>query len=230
MRTSSQTIRSYADAIGSRSISVVLIEDEPLVRRSIRAILEGGGFAVLDEAATAQGGIEAALREVPDICLVDIGLEEGNGFEVVRELTRRVPKTAVVILSASDQQDDLIDAIRAGAVGYLLKEMDPERLAHALRGVVDGEAAIPRPLMAHLIDELQRHGRRRAVTGRDGPVDLSPREWQVLDLLCAGHSTTEIAERLSLSTVTVRRHVSKLTSRLGVDDRAEAVALVEGQL
>jgi DNA-binding NarL/FixJ family response regulator len=207
---------------------VVLVEDEQLVRRTIRGILESSGFAVLGESATARGGIEAAIREAPDICLVDIRLEEGNGFEVVRALTRRVPRTAVVMLSASDDGDDLIDAIRAGAVGYLLKGMDPERLAHALRGVVDGEAAIPRPLMAEVVDALQRHGRRRAVIGRNGGVELSPREWEVLDLLCDGHSTAEIGDRLSLSNVTVRRHVSKLTSRLGVDDRAEAVELVEG--
>ena len=146
-----------------------------------------------------------AIRVEPEICLVDIGLEEGNGFEVVRALTRQLPNTAVVILSASDDQDDLLDALRAGAVGYLLKEMDPERLAHALRGVVNGESAIPRPLMAQVVSELQKHGHRRAVVGRHGRVELSPREWQVLDLLCDGRTTAEIAERLSLSATTVRR-------------------------
>jgi DNA-binding NarL/FixJ family response regulator len=214
----------------AKKISVVLVEDEAMVRASVRKILERSGFSVRAEAVTAREGIEATLRERPDICLVDIGLSEGNGIEVARELTRRVPAIAVVVLSASDGHDQLIDAIRAGAVGYLLKGMDPERLAHALRGVVEGEAAIPRPLMAHLVKALQTQGRRRTAIGKRGRVDLTSREWEVLDVLSEGLSTAEIAERLSLSPVTVRRHLSEAMRKLGARDRAEAVALVEGRL
>lgn len=213
-----------------KKISVVLVEDEALVRSSVRGILERSGFSVRAEAVTAPEGVEVTLRERPDICLVDIRLPGGDGIQVARELTRSAPETAVVMLSASDGHDDLIDAIRAGAVGYLLKGMDPERLAHALRGVVEGEAAIPRPLMAHLVKELQTQGRRRTVIGRRGRVDLTSREWGVLDMLCEGLSTAEIAERLSLSPVTVRRHVSETMRKLGVRERAEAVALVEARL
>jgi DNA-binding NarL/FixJ family response regulator len=214
----------------ARKISVVLVEDEALVRASVRNILERSGFSVRAEAVTAQEGVETTLRERPDICLVDIGLPAGSGIDVARELTRSVPATAVVMLSASDGHDDLIDAVRAGAVGYLLKGMDPERLAHALRGVVEGEAAIPRPLMAHLVKELQTQGRRRTVIGKRGRVDLTSREWEVLDMLSEGLSTAEIAGRLSLSPVTVRRHASETVRKLGARDRAEAVALVEGRL
>jgi len=211
-----------------KRIGVVLVEDERLVRASLRGILEGSDFSIQAEATTAREGIEATVREKPDICLVDIGLADGNGIEVAREVSKRVPGTAVVVLSASDGHDDLIDAIRAGAVGYLLKGMDPDRLAHALRGVVEGEAAIPRPLMAHLIKALQTQGRRRTVIGKRGRVDLTSREWEVLALLCQGEETAEIAKRLSLSPITVRRHLSAITTKLGVSDRAEAVALVEG--
>lgn len=213
-----------------KKISVVLVENEDLVRASVRKILERSGFSVRAEAATAQEGVEAALRERPDICLVDVRLPGGDGIEVARELTRSAPATAVVMLSASEGHDDLIDAIRAGAAGYLLKGMDPKRLAHALQGVVEGEAAIPRPLMAHLVKELQTQGRRRTVIGKRGRVDLTSREWEVLDMLCEGLSTAEIAQRLSLSPVTVRRHVSETMRKLGARDRAEAVALVEGLL
>lgn len=211
-----------------KRIGIVLVEDERLVRLSIRKVLERSGFSVQGEALTAEEGIELSLREHPDICLVDIGLPDRDGIEVARELTRREPAIAVVMLSASSEHDDLIDAIRAGAAGYLLKGMDPERLAHALRGVVEGEAAIPRPLMAHLVKALQTQGRRRAVIGKWGRVDLTAREWEVLDMLCEGLTTAEIAERLSLSSVTVRRHVSGTVRKLGVRDRAEAVALIEG--
>lgn len=212
-----------------RKASVVLVEDEELVRASVRGILERNEFTVCAEATTAAEGIEAALRERPAICLVDLGLPDRSGIEVARELSRRAPATAVVMLSASDGHDDLVDAIRAGAVGYLLKDMDPERLAHALQGVVNGEAAIPRTLMAHLVTELQTQGRRRLAIGRDGATELSSREWQVLDLLCEDLSTVEIAERLALSPVTVRRHLSQLTRKLGVGDRDAVVALVEGR-
>jgi DNA-binding NarL/FixJ family response regulator len=210
-------------------VSVVLIEDEELVRASVRGILERNGFSVRAEATTAAAGIEVALRERPAICLVDVGLPDRSGIEVARELNRKAPAMAVVMLSASDGHDDLVDSIRAGAVGYLLKDMDPERLAHALVGVVRGEAAIPRTLMAHLVSEMQGQGRRKVAIGRRGAVELSTREWEVLDLLCDGLSTAEMAERLSLSPVTVRRHVSQLTRKLGVSDRDAAVALVEGR-
>jgi DNA-binding NarL/FixJ family response regulator len=135
-----------------------------------------------------------------------------------------------VILTASPRHEVLVDSIRAGAVGYLLKGMDPDRLAHALRGVVEGEAAIPRPLMAALVKELQTQGRRRTLIGLGSRVELTPREWEVLDLMCERLETRQIAERLSLSPVTVRRHVSEIVRKLGVADRAEAISLVEGRI
>jgi DNA-binding NarL/FixJ family response regulator len=213
-----------------KPVTIVLIEDEDLVRASVRQILEEHGFAVRGEAAGAAAGIETALRERPQICLVDIELHDGDGIEVARRVYREMPETAVVIFSGSSRQEDLLDAIRAGAAGYLLKDMDPDRLAHALRGVVDGEAAIPRPLMAALVRELQTQGRRKAMIGLGTRVELTRREWEVLDLLCDRLVTRQIAERLSVSPVTVRRHISEIVRKLGVDNRAQAVALVEDRL
>ncbi|HEX2391641.1 MAG TPA: response regulator transcription factor [Solirubrobacterales bacterium] len=213
-----------------KPITIVLVEDEDLVRASVRQILEEHGFAVRGEAAGAAAGIETALRERPQLCLVDIELHDGDGIEVARRVHREMPETAVVIFSGSSRQEDLLDAIRAGAAGYLLKGMDPDRLAHALRGVVNGEAAIPRPLMAALVQELQTQGRRKTMIGLGTRVELTRREWEVLDLLCDRLATRQIAERLSVSPVTVRRHISEIVHKLGVDDRAQAVALVEGRL
>lgn len=212
------------------TISIVLVEDEDLVRASVRKILERRGFAVVAEAADATSGIEATLRERPQICLIDLRLPDANGIEVTRRLARELPDTALVIYSASERHEDLVDAIRAGAVGYLLKGMDPTRLTHALRGVVQGEAAIPRPLMAALVKELQTQGRRKEVIGLRSRVELTRREWEVLDLLCDQLDTGQIAERLTISPVTVRRHVSEVLRKLGAGDRAEAIALVEGRL
>lgn len=213
-----------------RLIRIALIEDEELVRTSVRQILDEHRFLVIAEAGSARAGAEAVRRERPEICLVDIGLPDAGGIELVRQLSAELPETAFVIFSASDRHEDLIGSIRAGAVGYLVKGMDPSRLAHALRGVVEGEAAIPRPLMAALVKELQTQGRRKAVIGLHSRIDLTRREWEVLELLCDGLDTGEIATQLSVSPVTVRRHVAEVVRKLGAKDRAEAIALVEGRL
>jgi len=213
-----------------KRISIVLVEDEDLVRAWVRPILEQSGFDVVAEATSARAGVEVVLREQPDLCLIDIGLPDENGIAAVRQLSRRMPETALVVFSASDAHDDLVEAIRAGAVGYLLKAMDPKRLTHALRSVVEGEAAIPRPLMAALVKELQTQGRRKAVIGLGSRVELTRRQWEVLEMMCDQLTTGEIAERLSVSPVTVRRHASEVVRKLGVADRDGAVALVEGRL
>jgi DNA-binding NarL/FixJ family response regulator len=205
---------------------VTLIEDEPVARASIRRVLQESGFSVEGEATTAEAGISLASRVRPAICLIDVSLP-GGGIRAAREIARRLPETAVVMLSASSDHDDVIDSIRAGAAGYLLKSMNPDRLAHALRGVLEGEAAIPRSLMAHLVKDLQTQGRRRLIAARNGRAELTSREWEVLGLMCDGLSGPEIAERLSISRVTVRRHASQVVKKLGVRDRAEAVALVQ---
>lgn len=209
-------------------VTAVLVEDEPVARTATRAILENDGFTVASEASTADEGIEATLVEQPDICLVDIGIP-GGGTRVVREVSSRLPETVVVVLTASEQYDDLIDSIRAGAAGYLLKSMDPDRLTAALRGVLAGEAAIPRSLMAQLVSELQTGRQRRVIAGGRGRAELSGREWEVLELMCDGLSGPQIAERLSLSPVTIRRHTAEVVRKLGVTDRDAAVALVQAR-
>jgi len=208
---------------------VVLVEDQPLVRTAVRRLLEADGFEIVAEAGDAAEGTEAVLRETPDLCLMDIAIP-GGGIPATREIARRQPETAVVMLTASTDRQDLIDSIRAGAAGYLLKDMDPERLSLALRGVLAGETAIPRQLMAQLIQDLQTHGRRRTVVGKDGRAELTGREFEVLELLCDELTTAAIAERLSISAVTVRRHSSEIVRKLGVGDRDEAIALVKETL
>jgi two-component system NarL family response regulator len=210
-------------------MTVVLVEDQQLVRTAVRRLLEADGFQILAEAADAAAGTEAVLRESPDLCLMDVGIP-GGGIAATREIGRRAPKTTVVMLTASAEHEDVIDSIRAGAAGYLLKGMNPARLARALRGVLGGEAAIPRPLMAQLITELQTQGRRRTLVGKDGRAKLTGRESEVLELMCDGLSNPAIAKRLSISPVTVRRHSSEVVRKLGVRDRAEAIALVKDAL
>ena len=207
---------------------MVLIDDEPVARAATRAILESDRFVVVGEGETSDEGLEVALRKRPILCLVEVRVT-GGGIRAAREIARKLPETVVVMLTASESYEDLIDSVRAGASGYLLKSMDPGRLPAALRGVLAGEVAIPRPLMTHLVSELQTQGRHRVIAGANGRAELSSREWEVLELLCDGLETSQIAERLALSPVTVRRHAAEIVRKLGVPDREAAVALVKSR-
>jgi DNA-binding NarL/FixJ family response regulator len=208
-------------------VRVLVADDHPALRRSVRMALEQDGFVICGEADTAAATLELALRDRPNLCLLDIHMP-GNGIAAAAEITARLPGTAIVMLTVSQNDADLFDSLRAGAAGYLLKDMDPSRLAHALRGVLSGEAALPRALVARVIDEFRERGRRRRLHlfGERG-VELTSREWEILDLLRQGLTTAEIAERLFVSKVTVRRHVSAILRKLRVTDRKAALRLVE---
>ena len=214
----------------SRPIPTVLLADgQPTIRSSLRDVLESGGFEICAEAGDAQEAIDAATRLLPNLCLIE-PLIAGAGIWAIATISARSPRTAIVVLTSSENRDDLFDAIRAGAAGYLLKDMDPTRIPHALRGVLAGEAAIPRKLVAALISDFQSQGRQRLVVGRDGRAELTRREWDVAQLLAAGESTSSIAGRLFLSPVTIRRHVSEIVRKLGVSDRAAAIEVLGSEL
>jgi DNA-binding NarL/FixJ family response regulator len=210
----------------TESVRVLVADDHPALRQSVRMALEQDGFVICGEADTAATALELAFRDRPEVCLLDIHMP-GNGIAAAAEITARLPGTAIVMLTVSRNDADLFDSLRAGAAGYLLKDMDPSRLANALRGVLSGEAALPRALVARVIDEFRERGRRRRLhlLGERG-VELTSREWEILDLLRQGLTTAEIAERLFVSKVTVRRHVSAILRKLRVTDRKAALRLV----
>jgi DNA-binding NarL/FixJ family response regulator len=209
----------------SASPRVIIADDQPTFRRSVRAVLEADGFEVSAEAVDADAAFDAARRERPDVCLLAV-LLPGGGVRAAAAITAALPDTAVVMLTASTNRDDFLDAVRAGATGYLLKDIDPERLPHALRAVLAGEAAIASELVSWLVGEVESQRLGRGLIGRDGHVELSWREWEVLDLLRDGMATADIADHLSLSPVTVRRYAASMMRKLGVSSRAEAVAFV----
>jgi DNA-binding NarL/FixJ family response regulator len=151
----------------------------------------------------------------------------GDGIAAAGRIARSHPSVAVVMLTVSRDDADLFASLRAGAAGYLLKDTDPTRLPHALRGVLDGEAAVPRDLVARVIDEFRDRTRRRLPVAERG-VELTSREWEVLELLRTGLSTAQVAERLFVSKVTVRSHVAAVVRKLGVPDREAALRLVSG--
>jgi DNA-binding NarL/FixJ family response regulator len=211
----------------SESFRVLVADDHPPTRAGVRAALERDGFVICAEAGDARSAIEIARRERPDVCLLDIHMP-GDGIHAAETISRELPDTAVVMLTVSRSDADLFNALRAGASGYLLKDIDPIRLPLALRGVLEGEAALPRRLVALLIEEFRERKRRRRIplVGRRG-VELTDREWEVLDLMKQGLSTEEIATRLFISPVTVRTHVSSVLHKLHVPTREAAVALLD---
>ncbi|HVE67458.1 MAG TPA: response regulator transcription factor [Solirubrobacteraceae bacterium] len=206
--------------------SVVIADDHVPIRQGIRAALEEGGFRVCAEVADGGAAVEAAVREQPDLCLLDVHMPR-SGIWAAGEIVRLVPECAVVMLTVSRNDEDLFDALRAGASGYLLKDTDPARLPHALRGVLAGEAALPRSLVARVLEELREQGRHRRVPllAARG-IRLTSREWEVLELMRDGLTTAQIADRLFISPVTVRRHISSVLAKLDVPDRQAALDLV----
>jgi DNA-binding NarL/FixJ family response regulator len=203
---------------------VVLADDHVPTRDDVRFTLEEGDrFSVCAEAGDAPAAIEAALRERPDVCLLDIDMP-GGGIAAAWEITARLPKTKVVMLTVSDRDRDLFGALRAGASGYLLKDMDPRELPRVLIRVVEGGAALAPSLVRRVITEFRDRSARRRTTSAEGAGErLTSREWQVLELLRHGLSTSEIARRLVVSPITVRTHVNSILRKLRAADRDELV-------
>jgi DNA-binding NarL/FixJ family response regulator len=202
------------------TVRVLIADDHPPTREDVRlALVEDPRFAVVGEAPDAFGAIDLAVRERPDLCLLDIHMP-GGGVRATWEISARLRQTKIVMLTVSRDDRDLFAALQAGASGYLLKDMDAARLPHALVDVLEGRAALPRHLVSRLIEQFRdRAPRRRSVVADEGEERLTSREWQVLDLLRQELPTSEIARRLVLSPVTVRTHVNSILRKMRAPDR-----------
>jgi DNA-binding NarL/FixJ family response regulator len=210
-------------------ISVLLADDHARTRAMVRNALERtGDFHVCGEAADADAAVEGARRTRPDVCLLDINMP-GNGISAAAQITGALPDTSVVMLTVSRQDDDLFDALRAGASGYLLKGMDEAAIGDALKRVLAGEATLPGRLVARLVDEFRDRESHRVGVPAGQSARLTGREWDVLELMRKGASTSDISERLFVSQTTVRSHVSAILRKLGVPNREAAIRLLDGQ-
>jgi two-component system, NarL family, nitrate/nitrite response regulator NarL len=209
-------------------IRVLIADDHGPTRLGVRMSLEERGFSVVAEAVNGAQAVELAVEHVPDVCLLDINMPGGDGVSAVSDIRAEVPDVACVMLTASTDDEDLFAALRAGALGFLQKDMDPDRLPDALLGVLNGEAALPRALVTRLVEEFRGKGDRRiALPGRKA-VDLTERELVVLQGLRDGLSTRELADSLGISPGTVRTYVHTLLKKLRVPDREAAVRLFDG--
>jgi DNA-binding NarL/FixJ family response regulator len=203
-------------------LRVLVADDHAPTRTGVRLALEAGGMVVCAEAATGHDAVKAALRERPDVCLLDVHMP-GSGIEAARTIVETLD-TAVVMLTVSRNDDDLFEALKAGARGYLLKDMDPDRLAMALHGVLEGEAALPRSLVSRVLREFRTREQGGRLV-RPGEGNLTNREWEVLDSMSEGRTTAEIAKRLFVSEVTVRRHIGSILKKLQASSREDAVRI-----
>jgi DNA-binding NarL/FixJ family response regulator len=210
----------------TRATRVVVADAHLPTRTGIRILLERNGFEICGEAKDADGAVEVVLQERPELCLLDSGLR-GDAIRATARIVSQVPATDVVVLARNADESGVVEALRAGASGYLPVDSHPEGLVQALRAVRRGEAAVPRKLLGALIEQFRvgERPRRVSVPGR-ADVELTRRQSEVLGLLRNGLGTAEIADRLGLAPVTVRRHIGLVLSKLGAADRAQALRLL----
>ncbi|MGY1742469.1 MULTISPECIES: response regulator [unclassified Blastococcus] len=213
----------------SEALRVLIADDHTPTRISVAEALSHQGIEVVASVGSGDAALATARQLRPDACLLDIHMP-GNGIVAAADITREVPGVAVVMLTASATDEDLFAALRAGASGYLLKDMDPARLGPALRGVLAGEAVLPRWLVTKVIAEFRSQPRRRfTLPGRPKPVELTEREAEVLELMAAGLSTDQIARKTFVAPVTVRTHIRAVLKKLRVPDREAAIRLARGE-
>jgi DNA-binding NarL/FixJ family response regulator len=210
-------------------VRVLVADDHARTRAMVRKALERSGeFRVCAEASDSDSAVEAAKEQCPDVCLLDINMP-GSGIAAAARITASLPETAVVMLTVSRQDEDLFDALRAGASGYLLKGMEENAIGDALKRVLAGESPLPGSLVARLVEEFRDREHRRVVVADAQATRLTGREWDVLELMRKGCRTSEISRRLFISQTTVRSHVSAILHKLGVSDREAAIALLDSR-
>jgi DNA-binding NarL/FixJ family response regulator len=203
-------------------IRVVLVDDQTLVRRGIRSLLElAGDVTIVAEAGDGEEGLAAIRRERPDVVLLDVRMPKKGGLDVLRELQSGESPPPTILLTTFDDDEVLLEAVKAGARGYLLKDVSLEQLTEAIRTVAHGGTLI-RPAITERVLRGLEHV-RRDFDALSPPDPLTKREVEVLRLMAGGYSNREIAEALGAAEGTVKNHASSILSKLGVRDRTRAV-------
>lgn len=201
-------------------IRTLIADDHPVFRHGLAALLQDQpDFQVVSTAATADEAVRLAQELRPDLAVIDIILP-GNGLRAAEAIIRTVPNVKVVMLTVSEQDDDILRAVETGAHGYLLKEIEPDQLVEQLRAVYNGQAALSNVVATKLL----RAVRQARIHMPAGPVNLTPRELEILALLSQGFSNKQIADRLCITESTVKTHLHALLSKSGARNRAELAA------
>jgi DNA-binding NarL/FixJ family response regulator len=211
---------------GSAPIRVLLVDEDPLARQAIRQVLlDADGFSIAAEASSGEHAVRLALDDQPDVVVIDVELNEIAGLLQIRQILDSAPLADLVILSANCSDEHGLLAICAGAVGYLSKGMELAALPRTLRSVRAGEAAVSRAFTRHLISRVRQRGAGPVGADPGYPdTGLSPREWEVLDLVCHGDVPETIAEDLGVSSQTVRRHLNSVVRKLDLTSLDRTIA------
>ena len=203
-------------------IRVVLVDDQTLVRQGIRSLLElAGDISIAAEAADGESALIAIGREHPDVVLLDVRMPSTSGLDVLRTLQERQRLPPTILLTTFDDDEALIEGVKAGAKGYLLKDVSLEQLTQAIREVAGGGTVIRPALTERVLRGLEHV--RRDFDALSPPDPLTRREVEILRLIAGGYSNREIAEALGTAEGTVKNHASSILSKLGVRDRTRAV-------
>jgi DNA-binding NarL/FixJ family response regulator len=204
---------------------LLIADDHPLFRDGLRSLLEARGIDVVGEARNGREAVEQARRLRPDVLRMDLNMPEMNGLAATRLLGAEQPEVKVVILTASEDDADLFEAIKSGAQGYLFKNLDSEDFFRLLEGVGRGEPALTPGLAKRLLGEFAKPAATARPPAESGPQALTEREHEVLQLLVQGvTSNRELAERLVVSENTVKYHLRNILDKLHVQNRAQVVA------
>ena len=199
-------------------VRVLIADDHAIVRKGIRALLsEAGGFEIVGEAGNGQDAVLLAQESSPDVILMDLLMPGMDGIEATRQITSRQPKTRILVLTSFAADNKVFPAIKAGALGYLLKDSSPEELVRAIRQVHRGEPSLHPTIARKLLQEIARPAELQPA-----PEALTDREMTVLRLIAQGLSNQEIAGRIAVSEPTVRTHVSRILGKLHVASRTQA--------
>jgi two-component system response regulator DevR len=201
---------------------IVLVDDHEVVRLGLKSLLERHhGFEVVAEASTAREAVEKSVAYKPDVVVMDIRLPGGSGIEACQEITQRLPDTKVIMLTSYAEDEMLFSAIRAGAAGYVLKQIGGQDLVRAIEAVGRGEALLDPAVTKRVFAEMRKVAREEEASAF---AELTQQEMHVLQLVAEGKTNREIAQALFLGEGTVRNYVSSILSKLNVANRAEAAA------
>jgi DNA-binding NarL/FixJ family response regulator len=206
-------------------IRTVVIDDELIVRHALRQLLGDSEIEIVGEASKGETGVAAVLDTAPDVAMVDLNLPDISGIEVTKRISTMAPASNIVILTASDAQNDVVESIRAGAIGYVLKGAEPVEIVDGVRRVAAGEPVLSSNIVVKLL-ELIRAGKPRDFTAEDATTGaraiLTEREWRILELLGKGIDNAAIAEELQVSPYTVKNHVASILAKLHLENRVQA--------
>jgi two-component system, NarL family, nitrate/nitrite response regulator NarL len=213
------------------NVRILLVEDQPLFRGAVAALLAGQpGMEVVGEAGNGLAGVELAQALHPDLVIMDVEMPVMNGVEAVRLIREQVMDVKVIMLTVSEADEHVFDAIRNGAHGYLLKNLRPDQLFDMIHAVLRNETPISPAVAGKLISDLQQQGGPRATvpTGGPGP-QITARELEILRLVAGGLSNKEIGKRLSITEGTVKNHIHNSLEKLHMENRIQAAAYIVRQ-